>query len=430
MSVPAVRSDRIAAASVPAAFFVANLLSYALLLVAAHRMPSAQYGVLSSLLSLLLVATIPMLAIQTVAARRAANGAASAGAIRGTAQVAVLSTVVLAALSPALSRFLHLDDVFDILLVALSVGATTFLGAATGIAQGRRRFRTLAVLILATTGSRSLGGLIGLLVGGTATTTLVGVLVGLYAACAGVAWWSHAVPALRAAVRLRERSGLVAEALHAGHAHGTFLLLTSLDVLLARHVLSAHDAGVYAVGSVVTRAALWLPQSMILLLFASLSESHRHREAARRATAVVATLGAVVVAGCVVLGGLVVAVVGGNRYRELNDTVWLFAALGAMLAFVQLSVLAGLAQRNRRRTTLLWATVVLDVVVVLSMGSDTTTTKLVVALLVATTVAAVAASWTTLRQDVAGAHRRQASAVTAAFAPDDERSSVSDGEAR
>ncbi|MEO9138058.1 MAG: hypothetical protein ABI345_03235 [Jatrophihabitans sp.] len=401
LSVPAVRSDRIAAASVPAAFFVANLLSYALLLIAAHRMPSAQYGILSSLLSLLLVSTIPMLAIQTVAARRAANGAASAGAVRGTAQVAVLSTVLMAGLSPALSLFLHLDDVLDILLVALSVGPTTFLGAATGIAQGRRRFRALAGLILATTGSRSLGGLIGLVLGGTPTTTLVGVLVGLYAACAGVAWWTHAVPVLGAALRLRERSGLVAEALHAGHAHGTFLLLTSLDVLLARHVLSAHNAGVYAVGSVVTRAALWLPQSVILLLFASLSESHRHREAARRATAVVAALGVLVVAGCAVLGAVVVSVVGGSRYRELDGTVWLFAALGAMLAFVQLSVLAGLAQRNRRRTTVLWATVVLDIVVVLRMGSAATTTSLVVALLVTTTFAAAIAIWTTLRSDFA-----------------------------
>jgi O-antigen/teichoic acid export membrane protein len=187
------------------------------------------------------------------------------------------------------------------------------------------------------------------------------------------------------------------ETLHAGHVHGTFILLTSLDVLLARHTLSSHDAGVYAVGSVVTRATVWLPQSVIMLMFASLAESHRHRTAARRASEIVAGIGAVCVAGCALFGNLVVTVVGGSKYHALDDTIWLYALLGALLAIVQLAMLAGLAQRNPRRVALLWATIAADVV--LTLANDVQTpTDLVVRLVSVTAVAAVAAFWLTRRQ--------------------------------
>ena len=167
------------------------------------------------------------------------------------------------------------------------------------------------------------------------------------------------------------------ETLHAAHAHGTFLLLTSLDVLLARHVLSPSAAGAYGVGAVITRAALWLPQSVVALMFASLAQQTRHELTARRAIAVVAGLGALAVVGTAALAPLVVTVVGGSRYHGLDSIAWLFALLGALLAMVQLAVLAGLAQRRVRRAALLWLTIAADVTLVLWVAAPTTTRGLV-----------------------------------------------------
>src|SRR4051794_28574683 len=135
------------ALAVPATFVVVNVLSYALLLAAAHLLPKSAYGALSSLLGVLLISTIPMLALQTVAARRAAAGAGSAGLVRGTTVVGAGVTLVLVVASPALSAFLHLSGVLGVLLVAASVPGGAVLGTAMGIAQGRRRFGRLAVLI-------------------------------------------------------------------------------------------------------------------------------------------------------------------------------------------------------------------------------------------------------------------------------------------
>src|SRR4051812_25593211 len=63
-----------AAAAVPLAMTGSNVLAYALVLLAAHRLDAGQFGEVSSLLGLLLISTIPMTALQTVAARRAARG--------------------------------------------------------------------------------------------------------------------------------------------------------------------------------------------------------------------------------------------------------------------------------------------------------------------------------------------------------------------
>jgi O-antigen/teichoic acid export membrane protein len=396
------------AAAVPVTFVLANTLSYALLLVAAHVLSESAYGRLSSLLGLLLIATIPMLALQTVAARRCATEAGPAGIVRGTVVVGLGAAAVVAVLSPAAAAFLHLHDAGGVLLVAATVPAGAVLGAAMGVAQGRRRFGRLAALILVSTGGRSASGLAALLIGRSPGATLAGIALGMTLAALLVATAGRGTGGGHlAAMHDRTGSGVLVETFHAAHGHGTFLLLTSLDVLLARHVLSSSAAGVYAVGAVVTRMTVWLPQSVIAVMFASLAEVERHRRTARQASLVVLGLGAVVTAGTALVGPLAVTVVGGAKYHELDHRMWLFALLGALLAMLQLSMLAGLAQRSGQRAALLWATAVADVALVLSMSADATPTRLVVILVSAAAVAALVAFWLTVRRPVVGSLLRR-----------------------
>lgn len=397
MAFAASRTVALSAAAVPVAFVIANTVSYALLLVAAHLLTAAQYGSLSSLLGLLLISTIPMLALQTVTARRIATHGNPAGLVRGTAATGVAATLALVALSPALALFLHLHSVVGVLLVAATIPATAVLGTAMGVAQGRRRFRWLAVLILAGTGGRSVGGLGGLMLGRSPDATLIGILVGTTAAALVVTAAGSGFASRRASMRDRTRAGVLIETAHAAHAHGTFLLLTSLDVLLARHVLNPTAAGLYAVGSVTTRAAVWVPQAVIALMFASLAETEHHLRTARRASVVVLGLGAVLVLGTFLLGGPAVKVIGGSKYHDLDGYIWLFVLLGSLLAVVQLAVLAGLAQRRTRRALLLWVMIAADLLVVLATSHDITPKRLVVTLVVVAAIAGGAALALTVR---------------------------------
>ena len=350
------------AAAVTAAGFGANLLSYLVLLVAVHLLSSSSYGQLVVLLNVLLVGTVPSFAVQTVTARRVATGD-TAGTARATAVVALAAAGLLAVLTPALNAFLHLSNGGDLLLVAAALPGVTALGMYQGVLQGERRFAELGTVLTIAALGRSGCGLVGLAVGHGSTATLLGTLVGV-TVCA-------VVVGARTGGRLEPGppSAPLREIGHALHAHGTFWFLSTLDLLLARHVLSSHESAVYATGSVVTRAAIWLPQSVAVLVFARLTDADRHVRTLRRAALVVVGTGVVVVAGTAALPELVAKVVGGGRYPELVPSCWLFATLGACLAVLQLGMVAGLALRRTRQTIILWATIVADTVVVLSTGS-------------------------------------------------------------
>jgi O-antigen/teichoic acid export membrane protein len=409
MPAPSARSALVAGAVVPAASIGSNIFSYALLLTAARLLSSSTYGELSALLGVLLVATVPQLALQTVTARRTAVDGDLRG-IRSATIVAGLGTAaVLIAISPLLALFLHLDSILGVVVLALSVPASTTLGTLMGQAQGRRNFHRLAALTAGSTIGRSLGGLVGLLLGRGTVPTLAGVSVGFTLAAlialrfrlpgpdstgsgSAIAADSRVGSAPRSVdtqATTRSVLSLLSEAVHAAHAHIAFLIVTSLDILLARHLLNADDAGLYAVGSVVTRAALWAPQSVGLMLFASMSVPSRHHAAVRRAVAVVLGIGLATVVGCVVAGSLVVKLVGGAKYDDLSSYVWIFAVLGVALALVQLAVLAGLARRRPRRVLILWVTGALDVGLVLALGSGATPLRIVSVLAVIAGLAAV-----------------------------------------
>jgi O-antigen/teichoic acid export membrane protein len=163
---------------------------------------------------------------------------------------------------------------------------------------------------------------------------------------------------------------LIAEASHASHAYGIFLLLSVSDVLLARHVLPGRAAAVYAAGSVLTKGTLWLPQSVANVLFASLVDAERHRRVFARAVAGIAAVAAAIALGCWPFGGIAATVVAGNRYPELGSEIWLFAVLGGCLAVLQFTLVAGLAVRSLGVTVLIWLTVLAETVGAFSLGSN------------------------------------------------------------
>jgi uncharacterized membrane protein YuzA (DUF378 family) len=386
----AVSAKTWAAASVPVAMTASNVLAYALVLLAAHRLGAGAFGEVSSLLGLLLISTIPMTALQTVAARRAATGVGEAGLARATAVIAFGSGALLCALSPALAAFLHLDGEGGILLIAATVPANAALGATIGMAQGRRQFRLLATRTFAALGLRPLGGMAGLLIGHSADATIVGILGGVTLAATLILLSLRTAGPARVGGRA-DTVGLVGETLHAAHAYGLFVFVTSLGVLLAKHLLSPTGAGMFAVGAALTRAVVWLPQFVPTLLFASLAEADRHVQALRRAGLAILGLGLLAIAGSALLGRYIVSALGGSRYHALDHDMWLFAALGVLLCLLQLAITAGLAQRRRRHVVVMWALIVADLVAALLLGDHATPVRLVVTLVGVTAVVAVVA---------------------------------------
>ncbi|MDN5744947.1 MAG: polysaccharide biosynthesis protein, partial [Nocardioidaceae bacterium] len=126
-----------------------------------------------------------------------------------------------------------------------------------------------------------------------------------------------------------------------------FVALSNLDVVVARSMLDAHDAGLYAGGLIVTKAVLFLPQFAVVILFPSMSTDSESRGAVVKGLALLTGLGAFCVAAAYLLSPLALIFVGGAAYAPVEHRLWLFALLGGLLAVLQLLVYAGLARRGR-----------------------------------------------------------------------------------
>jgi O-antigen/teichoic acid export membrane protein len=293
--------------------------------------------------------------IQAVAARRLVQVEPSqrAGAARSMLRDGLIGggAVALAtlAISPLLVWLLRLDGWASLLLAAAAFVPLTWAGAQYGVAQGRESYRRLAAVYALVGLGRGVGGVIGALATGSVLGTMAGLALGT---AVGAIIGRILVAPLASAPRER-LEGFFAESAHATHALLALFVLTNVDVLLARALLDAEQAGIYGVGAVIAKVAFWLPQFVGVVAFPRFADARRGRATVVSLLAVTG-IGLLVVAGTALLPGLVVGFVGGAAYSSLVPVAWLFAALGATFALAQALLLTRLAIDDRRAVIAVW----------------------------------------------------------------------------
>jgi O-antigen/teichoic acid export membrane protein len=336
-----------------------QVASYLLNVLAARLLVPAAFGELGSLLAVLVIGAVPAMGLQTVTALRVARGRDSEGELvaLGLVTAGVITAVALAA-TPLLMVLLHLGSPAPAIMVALALTSMTFTGLCYGILQGRHRFTAMSALLLTDALVRVGGTLTGLLVTRTATGALAGAALGA-AVVATAGWFVNGRPRPR-----RHGRAHVRDVLHAVSAMLALVLLVNLDLVLARHYLPAHDAGEYAVGTIVAKIAYWLPQAVAILVLPRLASEHGRRRMVPIALGVCGALDLVVVAGTAALGPTVVSVIGGADYAGSPIPVWPFALVGSMLSLVQILLFSRIASNDRWSTLLLWGAVAVEIVLV------------------------------------------------------------------
>jgi len=155
----------------------------------------------------------------------------------------------------------------------------------------------------------------------------------------------------------------VAAVLAAGQVQLVMMALTSVDLLLARALLSPEDAGRYALGAVAAKAAFWLPQAVGTVLYPRMADPAAHRGAVRSAVGVLLGIGALVVAAAAVAAPLVPVLVG-DAYRPVAGLLWAFAALGVALSVLQAFLLATIATDRTVEAGIAWGGLALVVAAV------------------------------------------------------------------
>src|SRR5262245_10052984 len=233
----------------------ANGLNYAFNLVMLRLLQPADYGALGALLAVILIGTVPGLALQAVVARHTALRAGDHDAVaelwsRTLVAVSWVSLglgLVAAAAAPALAAFLHLGSLAPALWLAANILPLALVATLQGMLQGVQRFGVLAAVLLLNAEIRLAVG-VGLVaagygVDGALAASVAGSLLGMLLplvllgpALAGASGRRRR-PAARAELS-GGRAPPVAAALgrEVGAAALAFLgllLLTNLDLLLA-----------------------------------------------------------------------------------------------------------------------------------------------------------------------------------------------------
>lgn len=355
----------------------ANVASYLLHLPASRMLGVGGYGEFASLLAAQLVLAVPALALQSVVAREVVHGR-SRRALRGlgyrcAAVVAVLSIAAAPVVAVAMDTSV-LATTSALIVAPLLVLLATELG----LLQGTGQFGKLSIALASAGLGKVLPAVVVLFLGGGPGIVLAASAVGTGVVAVGARLLDRGVVAGTGDVRIG-----VGTVLRASQVQLVLILLSSVDLILARAWLSESDAGIYALGAVATKAAFWLPQAVGVVLYPRMANPDHSAGALRSALAVVAGIGATLILGAAVASGLV-TVLAGQDYAAVQGYLWIFAVQGACLAVLQSALLWAIAGERTRLALVAWLGLLVEVVLLTAVAST-----LVHFIVIATSVAAV-----------------------------------------
>ncbi|MDO3703572.1 polysaccharide biosynthesis protein [Micromonospora sp. C28SCA-DRY-2] len=332
-----------------------NGLAYVVPVLGARHLDPAQLSALATLLALGAIGGVASTGLQiAVAVHRARYGRAATA--RPTLLTVAVTAALLAVTLPVAAGLLRLDAPAVLLLGVLTL-AVVAAGRWLGELQGDQRFLRLAGGMALLAAGRYGGMVVGLSLGGGLNGSLLAGAV-------------TSVLVLALLVRLNRGAGIdpiapslaTRTVLTASGATLAMLVVSYADLLLARRFLPPDASGVYAVGTVLTKGALWAPQVVTVIALPRLAKGDRRTLVT--ALALVACAGAALVLASAVAGGLAFRLAGGPGYAASGRYAALFAGTGALYAIVFILVNARVAGSHRWPAAPLWTSTVVFAVAV------------------------------------------------------------------
>lgn len=335
-----------------------NLLSFALALIAARIFMPSDFGAFMALTTVALALSTVAAAVQLTGARLVATDRLSAppSILRVALQIAALALILGVITAPVLATVLNTDVASAFLSVA-GIGLLVLCAAAAGIAQGRSQNRLLAALILLPAIGRLALGLAGMLFTQSVLGTIAGLTVG-YAVAAAIS----ALVVFRS-VRPTGGEPLLASTLKGAHSLFVLFLFVGADLVLARIFLSPEASGAFAIGTMVSKIMVFLPQGLTLVVFPLFA-----RRGARTAllAVILSTLAGSLVVFIVVFAAqtAVWTALTGSGSGEYASFLPLFVIEGTLFALLQSSTWFSIAREAWATRLIVWVVLVASAAVI------------------------------------------------------------------
>ncbi|MGB3371262.1 MAG: polysaccharide biosynthesis protein, partial [Rhodococcus sp. (in: high G+C Gram-positive bacteria)] len=309
-----------------------------------------------------LVLAVPALALQSVVAREMVRGR-SRRALRTLGYRCAAVVAVLAVLLSPVVAFALDTSVLATMSALVVAPLLVLLATEQGLLQGAGQFGRLSVVLASAGFGKVVPAVVVLFLGGGPGVVLAASAAGTGVVALAARLLDRGDGTAGSAVRIG-----VGTVLRASQVQLALIALSSVDLMLARILLSSEDAGLYALGAVATKAAFWLPQAVGVVLYPRMANPVQSAAALRSALAVVASIGSVLVLGSALAAGLIPIVVG-EDYAAVQGYLFIFALQGACLAMLQSALLWAIAGERTVLALVAWFGLLVEVLLLTLLAS-------------------------------------------------------------
>nr|MBI4156740.1 oligosaccharide flippase family protein [Candidatus Woesearchaeota archaeon] len=318
------------------ATFLMNVLAYVFHIYVGRFLGPEDYGIFGSLLSLIYIMIIPFTTIQTGIAKfvsefKAKNeyGKISFLFSRSLKKMLVYGIIFVAVfllISPLIAKFLKIDDVKPVMLLAPFFFFALLLHVTRGVLQGLQDFKKLGINIVSEGIIKLIVGIILLYVGFRVNGAIFAFVI------------SYTIPFFVFLYIMRnyfkEKKEQFNTKLIYNYSLPVLLLLISLtafytfDVLLVKHFFNNIDAGHYAALALLGKVVLFGSISVPMVMFPKVSESYvknqDHKHLLYKSSLFVLIFGSFVTLFYFLFSNFAIRILFGERYLDIANLLGWF----------------------------------------------------------------------------------------------------------
>jgi O-antigen/teichoic acid export membrane protein len=334
-------------------------------LVMGGMLTANQFGILTSLLSVFLVFSVPVAAIQTVTTKYVANFKATddyskikqllLSSTKHLLVLGLLLAILITAASGYISAFLKINSSVPVLIIAAALLFSLILPVGRGVLQGMQKFNLLGLNLLTATLLRLLTAITLVLLGFGASGALLGSAMGPLAALAIIIF---PLARLLKPYKQQVKVDLVEIYNYFGPTLATiffYYLAIGSDIVIVKHFFSPRVAGYYAGAVTMGKVTLFLPAAISMVMFSKSAEQHTLEQDTlsnlKRYLFWAGVLSGAVALLYFIIPKQIMLVIGFGKYTPVASVVGI---LGLAMAFFALNNILFLYQLSVHRLKFIW----------------------------------------------------------------------------
>jgi len=345
------------------AVMIGNIANYLFQFFMGHNLSTSDFGILNSLLSLMMIGAVPAGTIMLVMARYISKFKAGEewGKVtkfyKNSLKRMTLSTCIVIIfflfLNGRITAFMKIPSSWPVIILGSTLFVSLLLPVNIGTLQGLQRFGYLGINACFGGVSRLLFGILfvslGLRVNGALLATLLSALVIMIITFYPLKSLFNQRLSSNIESHTRE---IITYSLPVILATVSFMIITNIDLVLVKHYFSPEEAGYYAGAAVLGRSVLYLPGVIVMVIFPMISESHTLNKDTygllNKGLLLTAILAGTGMLSFLVMPEIMITFLFGNKFIEAAPLLRLFGVAMFPLALINIIINFNLA-RNKSR---------------------------------------------------------------------------------